>query len=77
MNTTRRKIIITIAAMVCVLIFFSLQGAAVVALNLTGTAARLIPALVLWVLVGAAFVFVKVIKMPPSEVGFRAPQKAR
>ena len=61
--------------MVCVLIFFSLQGAAVVALNLTGTAARLIPALVLWVLVGAAFVFVKVIKMPPSEVGFRAPQK--
>ena len=75
MNTTRRKIIITIAAMVCVLIFFSLQGAAVVALNLTGTAARLIPALVLWVLVGAAFVFVKVIKMPPSEVGFRAPQK--
>lgn len=61
--------------MVTVLIFFSLQGAAVVALKLTGTAARLIPALVLWVLVGAAFVFVKIIKMTLSEVGFRAPQK--
>ena len=61
--------------MVTVLIFFSLQGVAVVALKLTGTAAKLIPALVLWVLVGAAFVFVKIIKMPLSEVGFRAPQK--
>ena len=75
MNNIRKRVITTIAAMVTVLIFFSLQGAAVVALKLTGTAARLIPALVLWVLVGAAFVFVKIIKMPLSEVGFRAPQK--
>lgn len=47
MNNTRKRIIITAAAMVTVLIFFSLQGAAVMAFELTGTAARLIPALVL------------------------------
>lgn len=75
MNKTRNKVAITIAAMVTVLIFFSLQGTAVYVFQLTGTAARLIPALVLWILAAAAFVFVKIKKMPLSEVGFRAPQK--
>lgn len=76
MKTTKKRIIITIAAMVIVLIFFTLQGAVVIAFNLTGTAARLFPALVVWALVGAAFLFVSIIKMPLSEVGFKAPEKS-
>ncbi|MGN0639213.1 MAG: CPBP family intramembrane glutamic endopeptidase [Huintestinicola sp.] len=75
MDNTRNKITITIMAMITVLIFFSIQGTAVFIFRLTGAAARLIPALVLWVLAAAAFVFFKIIKMPLSEVGFRTPIK--
>lgn len=75
MDNTRNKITISIMAMVTVLVFFSIQGMAVFLFRLTGTAARLIPALVLCVLVAAAFIFFKIINMPLSEVGFIAPEK--
>ena len=47
---TRSKVITTIIAMITVLIFFSMQGTVVYIFQLTGAAARVIPALILWVL---------------------------
>lgn len=75
MDKTQNKITITIMAMITVLIFFSLQGTVVFLFRLTGAGARLIPALVLSVLAAAAFIFFKIIKIPLSEIGFKAPER--
>lgn len=71
----RNKLFATILAMITVLIFFSVQGSAVIILNLTDAAARAIPALIVWALAAFGFVVLKIIKMPLSEVGFTKPEK--
>ena len=72
---TQSKVITTIIAMITVLIFFSMQGTVVYIFQLTGAAARVIPALILWVLAAISLVFFKAIKMPLSEAGFKSPEK--
>ena len=69
------KVVATIIAMVTVLIFFTIQGMSVVIFELSGAAARFIPALIVWVLAAIGFVLLKAFKLPLSEVGFAKPQK--
>lgn len=69
------KVAATITAMITVLIFFSIQGISVVVFELSGAAARFIPALIVWALAAVGFVLLKVFKLPLSEVGFAKPQR--
>lgn len=69
------KVAATIIAMITVLIFFSIQGMFVVIFELSGAAARFIPALAVWVLAAVGFVLLKVFKLPLNKVGFAKPQK--
>lgn len=57
------------------LIFFSLQGMSVIIFELSGAAARFIPALIVWALAAVGFVILKIFKLPLAEVGFAKPQK--
>ena len=60
------KVVTTIIAMITVLIFFTIQGMSVVIFELSGAAARFIPALVVWVLAAVGFVLLKVFKLSLS-----------
>lgn len=69
------KYFATIIAMITVLIFFSLQGMSVIVFELSGAAARFIPALIVWALAAVGFVILKIFKLPLADVGFAKPQK--
>lgn len=61
--------------MAAVLLFFFAQGAALIVLKPEGALERIIPAVIIWVLCGAAMIFFKVRKIPLSEVGFKSAEK--
>ena len=61
--------------MAAVLLFFFAQGAALIVLKPEGALERIIPAVIIWALCGAAMIFFKVRKIPLSEVGFKSAEK--
>lgn len=69
------KTAVSAAAMITVLLFFFAQGAAIIAFELEGAMARLIPALILFVLFAVGFIILRIIKMPLNEAGFRKPRE--
>ena len=69
------KIAVTAVAMITVLLFFFAQGAAIIILKLEDVSAKLIPALILFVLAALGFLILKITKIPLREAGFRTPQK--